>query len=195
MFGSRDPVGQDVDVVGHVLEDRHHLAHAIGRSGDVGVEQCPRHDEQRQAHHLFVDVQSCAVLPGLQHPQAVFHHCVRIGFDASGVQGRLHQFALAFPELAVTGQQPVAQEPGQPAFFVLVVPSLVELGRLLDRYLVDVVGIGQHEDVERVADAEMDRIPVVCVHVADDAQQVLLEAAHHPQLGEKVAPDRRWTGW
>ena len=84
------------------------------------AEQSPRHDLQREAHHVGVDVAGFAVPPGFAHRVGAIGHNFAVGGDAFAVEGGLRQFALPPPEIAFADEQAVPEQhpiaPQQVAF-------------------------------------------------------------------------------
>jgi hypothetical protein len=107
--GQQQPVDR-VQRLGQRLAD-------LGRlSLHVGIEQRLAHDGQGQAHHFLRHVHRRAIsqrLPALSRLLGVAGHHLAVGGHALAVKRRLHQAALAQVQLALAGQQAIAQQPAR----------------------------------------------------------------------------------
>ncbi len=91
---------------------RLHRRAGLGRiAADLRVEQRLGDDLQGQPHHVILSVADLAVGPRLEHALGEIHHEPRIGSDPLAVKRRLGQLALPAPELALAGQEPLAERP------------------------------------------------------------------------------------
>ena len=138
--------GAVIRLAGPCDERAHQGFHGFARLGrvaaDLGVEQRLGHDLQGQVHHVGLGVADLAVAPRLQHPLGVIDHEPAVRSDPLAVKRRLGQLALAAPELAFAGQEPLPERP-------LRLPQpivLDELPILVDQHLLDQVGMVDEHD-------------------------------------------------
>ena len=109
---------------------------------DVGVEEHFRDDQQRETHELVMHVERVAISPLVEGVLGIAHHHVAIGRNAIPVERRLRETPLTKPEVALTGEEPVAED----------APDVSPEERMLDEVLVighqdllDVLRIAEHE--------------------------------------------------
>ena len=77
---------------------------------DLGVEERLGDDRQGQAHHVVVDVARLAVAPGVAEPRGVLDHDRAVALDRLALEARLRELPLPPPEVALAGQQPLADD-------------------------------------------------------------------------------------
>ena len=151
--GDRQPLEQRAVRCRHPVEEpqrgRQGGAHPRGvLPSEVRVEKRLSDDRQRQARHLRVHVDDVAVSPSLREiPRRAGHH-VRVAGDARGMERRLGHPALAPVEVALAGEQPVAQDAAR----LLEALALHEVVVPGDEHLAHQIGMVQQMDAER-ADA------------------------------------------
>ena len=160
------------------VHQRFHRRARLGRvAADLGVEERLGDDLERQPHHVGLDVADLAVAPGHEHPLGVFDHHTGIGGDPVAMERRLGELALGPPELALAGQEPVAQRsPRAPQPVVLD-----ELPVLVDQHLLDQVGMVEEED-RRGPEPGPDHVAVLAMPARQCPQAV---AAEFPQVAEE----------
>ena len=118
------------------------FANLVRLTFDVGVEERLADHRQRVRRHLVVHLQHVAVLPMLRAPLGVCRHDVTIRGDAGAMKGRLRQAALAEVELVLARQEPIAQQ----HLRALESASLVEVARVGDEDVADLVGVRREDD-------------------------------------------------
>src|SRR5262245_41825541 len=100
---------------------------------NIGIEQGFGDDPHGQVVHIDIDGPGRAVLPLRSKVSRVIDHDLCIRADTFGVEGRLHQAALALPELTFAREQTVAYKRSHD---LLGSGSLVVLVRLAYKDLV-----------------------------------------------------------
>ena len=107
------PVGDPVrppethrDLADHDVEGGADLLHLAGH---LRPEEGLGHDPHREAHHLVVDVAHLLRPPLREHLLRLRHHHRAVGGDAVPVEGGLGEAPLPEPEVALAGQEAVAE--------------------------------------------------------------------------------------
>ena len=125
------------------MQEGFHRRARTGRvAADLGAEERAGHDLEGQPHHVGLDVARLPVFPGLQHPLGVLNHHICISGDAVAMERRLSQLALGAPEIALAGQETLAQ--GSPCIAQPVM--LDELAILRNQHFGDQIGMVEEEN-------------------------------------------------
>ena len=141
------------------------IAHLPGLLQRIHAEQRFGDDFQGQMHHRFMQMKLLAVAPGMQHALGMRDHDGTILLHARHLKGWLRQAALAAPEVAVAGQQTLAEHAFQQARVVV----LAEVGVIAAQDDFDVVRV----EKEVVLHAQQTR--------AHDIAVTLLAGRNEPQ--------------
>ena len=102
-----------------------------------------------------------------EHPLGELDHQLGVGGDPLAVERRLRELALAAPEVALAGQQALAQR-------ALRLPQAIvldELAVLVDQHLLDQVGVVGEEDALR-AEPGRDQVAVLARPARQRAEPV-----------------------
>ena len=132
------------------LQRRQHRApDAVGLADQIDAEQGLADDAQRHPRGVRHEVDRRAAgrggLPVLQHARAGVAHGRRQALDALAMEGRLRQAALPPPEVALAGEEAVADQRLDPSDeAALPVVAVVVL-----QHVLDVVGVVQQVDAQR----------------------------------------------
>lgn len=122
-------------------------SNVLGARHSAGHVQCKGHAVDRRADgdsggDVEGDDQPLPIAPAGQHSVRIVHHRRRVRLDPVGMKGRRDETALAPPELAVAGQQAVAQVACDAGPGIAILGVLDELAGLRHQHLADVVGVG-----------------------------------------------------
>ena len=152
-----------------LLEHLQGLVDNGGVAADLGAEERLSGDGQRQAHHLDEDVARLPRPPFVQDLLGGVDHDRGVGRDALAGEGRLDQAALPQPEIALAGQQALAQDQRRH-------PQ----GKVLDVILVivkenglNVLGIADKVDAPR-PEAQRDNIAIIAGTARKEFEPALL---------------------
>jgi hypothetical protein len=133
----REPVDQRDEEVERVGEALHHGLDALRRPRSVSPASEPNSacddDVRGGVHHRVVEVDALAVAPRRAEAGGVVDHDPRVARDALAVEGRLDEPTLALPEVALAGEEPLAED----ALELAEEDVLLEARGLLHQHLVD----------------------------------------------------------
>ena len=128
---------------GHRLVER--AADLLGIPFDVGVEQRPPDDRQRQPGHLRRDIDLLPVLPAVGGELRPGNHLVPVASDPILMEERLDQTPLPEMEVALAGQEPLAEK----ALRFLQRAALHEAPRLGDEHFPHELGLADEIEALR----------------------------------------------
>ena len=160
------------------------------RARPIGIEAEERahRDPQRQLAREAIEVERRVGADAIECRARLGGHDRVRGLDALAVEGREHDPAALAVEVAVDGEQAVAQQRDQVAHEARAARRSSPASR--DRH--EVVGLGpQHEDHVGVEDADREHRPEALVAVEQDRQRRAREAARAAQVDVRRAPAGR----
>jgi hypothetical protein len=173
--GQRDRVGNDEGIADSsrdlVSDGVERLPYIGNVPVHLGVEQRLGGDAQGHRHHLGVDVARFAGPPARKHEFGVADHHIAVARDPLRVKRRCRQPPLPVPELALAGQQALAEDrPHLPE----EQRKLDEVAMVPDQDIFRVVGIVEQHD-RPAGQVQRDSIAVVPRPFEVVAQQVATE--------------------
>ena len=131
------------------------LDNFAGVAFHVGIEKRFAGDGQGESSHLLMNINDLPVAPALAQTRGKRHHGLGITGDALAMKHRLHQAALTQVEIALTGEQALAQQQTR----ALQRASFGKLAGAGDQQVFDVIGMIEQEEALAAA-AEINDIAV-----------------------------------
>src|SRR5262249_20692717 len=138
-----------------------------------------RHDFQRQAHYVGVDVPRFARMPAVEHGVREVHHHHAVFLDLVELEGRLRQPPLSAPQLAFTGEESLAQHCRQHSSCTLV---LDEVAMMAAQDVFDVLWMADDVGLHW-PDADADDVSVFGQFTCHESERIATEI-------EEVADER-----
>ena len=139
-----------------VHHDLREAPHRLDLAADVGREHGAGDDVEGQRHHLGGDVERLRQrAPARQRRLRCRPHGVDERGDALAVEGGRRDAALAPPELALAGEEPVAQERPQHAAQEMALAVVRVIGQ---QHVLDIFRLVDQEAVQE-QDAIVDHVP------------------------------------
>src|SRR5215467_3173773 len=151
----------------------------------VRAEQGFADDLQGQTHHGVMQVDWLAGLPRFQQARRASGHGGDVLRDARTVKGGLHHAALSKPEVALAGQQAIAEEVPIGAENA----ALNEFPRVVDEHVFDLIGMRNHES-PNIEEAQAYNVAIFARHPRHERQGIAAQRA--AQAIEKSLFGARW---
>ena len=146
---------RDREVVEELADLGHGAPDPLGVGVELGAEEGPGDDAERELGHVGGHVAGLALPPRVSDPNGLLGHDAGVGGDPPAVERRLHHPPLPQVEVALARQEPVPEhDPG-----ALESRPLLERALVRDEHLAREVGPHDDEDVLR-PDPEVHEVAV-----------------------------------
>jgi hypothetical protein len=148
----------------------------VGFRVDIGIEECARHNRQRQRHHLSIHVDRLPIAPSIaRHPGAI-HHFTCVRGDALAVKGGLHESTLTQVKLAFARQEAFTEQHLRALQHV----SFHECALVCDENVAHIIGVSD-EVHSQVTNLRSSNVPLRAMQGEEEPREV---AANSNDVGE-----------
>jgi len=171
----REPLGshdETAKVGGVFEEDGEGFANLRGVAFDIGVEESFADHLKGEAHHGVVEVERLTGLPGFEEARGACGHGRGVIGNAGAVKGGLHHAALTEPEIALAGEEAIAENVAVGTEDA----ALDEFARVIDKDVFDMIGVEEKERAN-VKEAEADDVTVIARGTRHEGERVAAERA------------------